>query len=147
MIDSVREFLRLFDEAAPASARQPERLCEVLDRLSIAYHKSGDVSPTSDLHPPRESYNEARSLIQGCFPDLGFYGWSAPEDRPGDDVMVGDAIDDLTDIYGELRGVTWLCENASPEDALWHFRFGYQSHWGRHLLNLRSYLHSRLYEQ
>jgi len=60
--------------------------------------------------------------------------------------MTGDAIDDLADIYGDLIGVSWLWENSGEADAVWHFRFGYQTHWGRHLLDLRSYLHWKLYE-
>ena len=40
MLDSVRHFLRLFEDATPAEGRTPERLCDVLDRLLIAYHET-----------------------------------------------------------------------------------------------------------
>lgn len=38
--------------------------------------------------------------------------------------------------------VLWLFENADENDAIWDFRFGYQTHWGRHLHEMRVYLHS-----
>jgi hypothetical protein len=59
---------------------------------------------------------------------------------------MGAGWDDLADITSDLREVLWCWENTSEADAAWHFRFLYQIHWGRHLHNLRSYLHMRLFE-
>src|SRR3546814_14547549 len=79
--------------------------------------------------------------MERCFPELGLYGWSELEVQRGGEVMVGDAIDDLADIYAELRGVAWLSAYSRTADVVWQFRNGFQTHWGRHLLDLRSYLH------
>ena len=146
MLDSVRHFLRLFEDATPAEERTPERLCDVLDRLLIAYHETADTAPETDAQPPSRDFQEDRRLMERCFSDFGLYGWSEPEERPGGDVMVGDAIDDLADLYAELRGVDWLSTNSGQADAVWSFCSGYRTHWGRHLLNLRSYLHWKLHE-
>jgi hypothetical protein len=146
MLADVRNFLRLFEDATPAEERTPERLSELLDRLLIAYHESAEVAPQSHARPPSGNYEDDRRRMERCFPDFGLYGSSGPEIWPGGEVLVGDAIDDLADLYAELRGVDWLSINSGQADALWHFRFGYQSHWGRHLLDLRSYLHWKLYE-
>jgi hypothetical protein len=51
------------------------------------------------------------------------------------------AASDLAEIASDLSEVLWLFENASHNDAVWDFRFGYQSHWGRHLHEVRTYLH------
>ena len=146
MLDSVRNFLRLFEDATPAEERTPERLAELLDRLLIAYHESADVAPETDTVPPSGDFRDDRRLMESCFPDFGHYAWCEPEDDPGRDVLVGDAIDDLADIYAELRGVDWLSANGSQADTIWQFRHSYQAHWGRHLLNFRSYLHRKLHE-
>ncbi len=147
MLNTVRDYLAFFDDDTSPQERSPDRLANILDQLLSAYHQSADVAPSSDILPPPRGHHETRSRMERCFPDLGLYGWSAPEQLPGEDVMTCDAIDDLADIYDELRGVVWLSENSGETDALWQFRFGFQSHWGRHLLNLRSYLHWYLYER
>src|SRR3546814_13111266 len=77
-----------------------------------------------------DSLEDDRQLATRCFPELSLYGWSGPEARPGDEVMVGDAIDDLADLYAELRGVVWLSTNSRSENATWQFRHGFQSHLG-----------------
>jgi len=147
MLNAVRDYLKLFDGKTAPEERNPEQLARVLDQLLTAYHGSVDVSPTTDIQPPSQDHREIRGLMERCFPGFGLYGWSAPEEIPGDEVMMCDAINDLADIYAELSGVMWLSENSGKADAIWQFRFGFQSHWGRHLLNLRSYLHWYLYEQ
>ena len=53
-----------------------------------------------------------------------------------------DAIDDLADIAKDLIQFMWFLDNVSLSDAIWDFRFGYQSHWGPHLHGLRAYLNS-----
>src|SRR3546814_19323936 len=50
-----------------------------------------------------DSLEDDRQLATRCFPELSLSGWSGPEARPGDEVMVGDAIDDLADISAALR--------------------------------------------
>lgn len=146
MKEAVTAYLRLFNETTFPGERTPERLAEVLDRLAVAFHETKDVAPATNAPPPSLSYAEARERVRRSFPDFGVYAVAAPEDLPPAEVMVGDAIDDLADIYNDLSGVAWLLQNGSEADAIWQFRFDFQSHWGRHLLNLRSYLHWRLYE-
>jgi len=146
MIEAVRNFLQIFVEETPAEKCSPQRLAMLLDRLLIAYHETDDVGPATDSRPPPNDYKQTRALVESRFPDFGFYAWAGPEENPNSEVMMGDAIDDLADIYGDLRDVVWLWENSSAADATWQFRFGYQTHWGRHLLDLRSYLHWKLHE-
>jgi len=147
MNEAIRAYLDLFSQERSPKEVNCEDLVEVLDRLLVAYHDTRDAAPDSETHPPSLSYDAVRKRVQRSFPGFGYYAWSPPETLPGDAVMTGDAVDDLADIYKELSGVAWLSENSSNADAVWHFRFGFRSHWGRHLLDLRSYLHWRLFEQ
>ena len=59
------------------------------------------------------------------------------------DIIVGDAIDDICDIVGDLQEVLWCFENTSENDALWHYEINFRSHWGRHLRDLQLYLHDK----
>ncbi|HET6941361.1 MAG TPA: hypothetical protein VFH89_04275 [Sphingomicrobium sp.] len=56
--------------------------------------------------------------------------------------MVGDAVDDLTDITQDMRAVVWFADNVGRDDAHWAFRLFF-FHWGRHARELSLYLHAR----
>lgn len=89
-------------------------------------------------------YQKNRDMCESRFPDLGFY--NLPEHIThqigSTKWLLGDAIDDLADIMGDLQEVLWYFENNFSYDALWHFSFGYRSHWGYHAENLLWYLHA-----
>jgi len=119
-----------------------------LDQLALAYHFAGKMDePGADdaLEPPSEDYNHLRSNLAKRFPMLGLYRSSSLslEASTLHDFLTGDALDDLTDIVLDLRAVIWRWSNNSEQDALWHFRWGYEHHWGEHLRDLQRYLYLR----
>lgn len=146
---AIDDFLDLL---ANGTSNEPENiraLERALDLLALAYHFTDDVS-TDDFsedgqpEPPTQDYDRLRQLAVTRFPKFG------PYNVPGkitDQIMetemeVGDALDDIADIAGDLSKVVWCWEHTSVEDALWHFRFGYEHHWGEHLRNLQLYLYA-----
>jgi hypothetical protein len=56
------------------------------------------------------------------------------------DIVIGDALDDLTDIIKDIFSVKWKYENTSIDDAEWQFYFSIRSHSESHLVNLLKYL-------
>ncbi|MBX7223493.1 MAG: DUF5063 domain-containing protein [Blastocatellia bacterium] len=94
--------------------------------------------------PPVPEYRHFQELATTRFPDFGFYNVpSVISDQIMEaNLQVGDALDDLADLARDLWAVRWAWENTSEADALWHFRFGYDSNWGDHLRNLQRYLHA-----
>ncbi|MCW1987697.1 UNVERIFIED_ORG: hypothetical protein M2348_003447 [Sphingomonas sp. R1F5B] len=78
------------------------------------------------------------------FPDYGHYTVASPLEAVEGACMIGDAIDDLADITKDLREVLWRGNNFGPDEATWHFRFAYETHWGRHARELALYLHARI---
>ncbi len=78
------------------------------------------------------------------FPGLGWYqaidDLLSPTVEPT--VSGADVLDDLTDIVLELEEVVERSK-TNIEDALWRFRFGFKTHWGRHLRWLQLVLHER----
>lgn len=131
--------------AEPAGQANPydriERLNEALDRLGVAYHDSPDPDPSDNREePPRLDW--ARSLEQAtaAFPTLAPFGFAYPRDGYDQAVTLRDPHLDLSEIADDLIQVKWFAQNAGPADAIWEFRLGYRSHWGRHLHFVRAYL-------
>ena len=74
------------------------------------------------------------------FSDLPFqYYWSifdcqfSPNGAP--EACLGDLCDDLSDIYGELLLGIELVQSGLDVEAESHWRFSYNSHWGRHAVD------------
>ncbi|MEZ4819776.1 MAG: DUF5063 domain-containing protein [Bdellovibrionota bacterium] len=47
----------------------------------------------------------------------------------------GDIIDDLIDIYEDVKIGLNLYENGNEAEAIFHWRFSFGIHWGRHILS------------
>ena len=129
------------DDARPKPSLT--ELAVALDRLVSTYYSTPDVDPTSeDSVGPRDGEKEFAEAAATAFPELGWYAVADPEADAGATVGLGIATGDLAEIAVDLAEVLWLFENAAEEDAIWQFRWGYQYHWGRHLHEIRLYLHS-----
>ncbi|MCB1505871.1 MAG: DUF5063 domain-containing protein [Hyphomicrobiaceae bacterium] len=117
-----------------------------LDQLSLAYHDGADIeNAPGEAEPPQREYQALRETVATRFPTLGYYATAPAGETLDTDVTVGDAIDDLTDIYSELQDVAWCFASTSPEDAVRLFRFGFAHHWGRHVCDVRGAIHFELF--
>jgi len=145
MIEAIRDYLALLEAPREAEDDRLQALAEVLDRLAFAYHRTPETSVEDAADPPEAApYRQRREAAVRAFPNFGFYtGMKALDRHPPPEESVGDAIDDLAELAIELQQIRWRWENNGPEDAAWHFRFGYRSHWGRHLHDLRRYVHAQ----
>lgn len=140
----------------PTLRRDWPELARLLDGLAMARHACPapdhpeHVADDGGPDPARQGYDSLRKEIGPRFPDFGYYRVVAPlvegaldmQDTPG----VGDAIDDLCDIAGDLQEAKWF--RAQHGDAVGGalFAWGYDRHWGQHLRELQGYLHCRLRE-
>jgi hypothetical protein len=139
---SINDFLDLLENSKGDAQANMHALELALDRLALAYHFAGNVFVEYQPDPPKQDYERFRKLASVRFPRFGLY--NVPS-RITDQIMetelqVGDALDDLADIARDLSAVVWCWEHTSEMNALWHFRFGYEQHWGEHLRHLQSYL-------
>ena len=140
---TISAFLALLEEPKVDSEVKEAKLTLALDRLALAYHFS-DCKFDEGEYPnaPRKDYDGLRQVVERVFPEYGKY--NTPSEislNAGEaEMYVGDAIDDIADIANDMFEILWLWENTSVDDALWHFRFGYESHWGLHLRCLQLYL-------
>ncbi|MHC4247933.1 MAG: DUF5063 domain-containing protein [Planctomycetota bacterium] len=137
--DAICSFLDLV-ECSTSSAPENERnLGFILDQLALATHGEKPTGEVTDSQAPSRNYDEIRAQVASRFPNYGLYRAAGTE--PDDEFLVGDAIDDIADIAGDLSEVRWLWENAGETDALWQFHFTFKLHWGSHLRGLQWYIH------
>lgn len=136
--------LKHLEDGAPL---RPEALALALDELALGYHFSSNTNDDEADYPdpPRNDYQTWRSVIIQCAPYLSFYNTPSATsvDIARAELLIGDAVDDLVDIACELSEFIWRWQYNSAADALWHFRFGYETHWGIHIRNLQLYLQAQ----
>jgi hypothetical protein len=55
----------------------------------------------------------------------------------------GSLADDIADIYRDLReGIVLMNESkTSPQNVIWEWRLGFESHWGHHAMNALKTIH------
>jgi Domain of unknown function (DUF5063) len=139
---AIRPFLAMAKGERPGQGLKD--LAKALDGLVMCYHATPDVEPDTidgSAAPPVDD-RSLEQAIGAAFPELGWYATANPQDDVETQVGLAIAASDLAEISADLIEVLWLFEHAGPNDAIWEFRFGYQTHWGRHLHELRTYLHS-----
>ena len=143
MIEAIQLYLAAALQISPPSI---EALAMALDRLALAYGEAPCGAPADeDTEAPDHDRGAIRRLVADRFPELGFYAVVDPLAVLPETPLVGDAIDDIAEIADDLSEVLWRFTAVGADDAYWHFRFDYQTHWGRHLHDLRSYIHAKLF--
>ena len=147
--NAITDFLDLIENGKDSIEVNEQFLIFALDKLALAYHFSEyEFDNKKYSEPPGKDYQRLRAIVTQRFPNYGYY--NLPEEITSKiseaGVIVGDAIDDITDIAQDMQEVRWRWDKTGELDALWHFRFGYYSHWGNHLRELQIYLYARTYE-
>ncbi len=141
--ESIESYLRLLEAPRGSDDDDLDCLADALDRLVYLGRHAPDVGDDDDQpDPPGTDYDHHREVACRRFPSLGYYNVPGEISRSigNSEFHVGDGIDDLADIARDLTEVLWCFENTTDLDALWHFRFGFEFHWGTHAANLRWYV-------
>ena len=126
----------------PGEGRIAALAC-ALDDLLVGLRDLEDGQPSEgDTEALRMDYQAVYAEIGRRFPELGLYPSADPLDLAATEILVGDAVDDAADIAVDLAEALWLWDNIGAADAHWELRFGFDHHWGQHLVDLRRYLHA-----
>lgn len=151
LVAAIGAFLHLIEQPPQDSQARLRALAAALDRLSTVYHSLEDVEPTTvDTPAGNRDHAAAYRRLGALFPEFGMYSEVEPEAAYRgslDETTMGDAVDDLADIAGDLSEVADLLDKGETQNAIWQFRFTYQSHWGRHLRSLQRYVHYLIHER
>lgn len=144
----IENFLSYVFESNPILDSELTELIAHLDRLALAVANSNYVFDETDYpDAPDSNYKETYEKVSKRFPMLGYYNCviDVSINISSTDFSLGDAIDDIADIVGDLERVLWCFKNTSENDALWNLHNNFNIHWGRHLRDLQLYLHDHSY--
>ena len=139
---AINAYLSLLERATADPKPSLYDLAKALDGLVQTYHATPDAEPDTEELGPRVEERPLLEQAAQAFPELGFYALVEPDGGPDQECGMSDAVGDLAEIAVDLIEVLWLFDHDRPNDAVWTFRFGYQSHWGRHVHEVRTYLHT-----
>ena len=112
--------------------------------LSIDPHEA----PLSSLEYPEvsEDLSNLRSKLSKANPNLGLYHCLSCTDLEREpEIFIGDAIDDLFDIYHEVTRAMSIWKKE-PLTAASDLKLSYWSHWGRHLNDLQKIIFERMHD-
>lgn len=87
-------------------------------------------------------YIDVRLNVSSNFPSFGLYHNLSESNKikKKADLVMGDAVDDLTDIILDLLEIKWRAETNSENDAWWYFELSFYSHTQQHLIDLLNYM-------
>jgi hypothetical protein len=140
---AIQHYLSLLQNRESDGVDRLAELARALDQLVMTYHATEDVGlDTEDHFGPRSDEQSYAEGAAAAFAELGWYALVEPDGDQDQEVGLSIATGDLAEIAVDLDEVLWLFDNASENDAIWQFRWGYQFHWGKHLHEIRVYLHS-----
>jgi len=114
-----------------------------LARLYAAALELPDVGFTDHPDPPDLPKADWDAMFKS-FGALPFnYYWEVydPAIEDSDEPVVGDVADDLADLYSDLIKGLWLLDRGHKMAAVWHWKFTFGCHWGRHAVSALRALH------
>jgi hypothetical protein len=141
-VEVARDFCAIVAEHASIPAAQfLHRVHLVFPRLysgALLLPRASADAPDCDSTSTRPAlYDSLREQLG----DLDFYREIFDPHQLAQEPVVGSLSDDIADIYGELAGALECWDAGNREGALGAWRFGFQSHWGRHLTSALRALH------
>lgn len=128
------------ESLGPSPERQAAAwLCRLYAAALALPQVGGDYSEEFPEPSAMAEANAKRNLS----PFMGHYYRECfdPDPLLDDEPCMGDIGDDLTDTYDDLRRGLAHFDKGQVAEALWHWSFMHQIHWGRHAVGAIFGLH------
>ena len=144
--DLIKHIESLIEFGNNPNVKRENKVLELKKILIGIYAEYVNLKPEFDEkeYPPEPNFNyqEIRKNLSANFPDFGLYhiAYDCHLIEKDADLVMGDAMDDLTDIIRDMLSVKWKYENTSIADAKWEFDFSMSIHSESHLVNFLKYL-------
>jgi hypothetical protein len=119
----------------------------LLAELHLAAAELPDLGIGKNIDAVSLSHDEWSRFYEkfGRLPVTSYFDVFNPlqEEEP----VTNSLADDLADIYRDLKAGLSLFEANHPIDAAWAWRFGFQTHWGQHLVGAQRAIHEYLADE
>jgi hypothetical protein len=70
-----------------------------------------------------------------------------PFEQPTEEAVVGDLVDDFSDIFRDVATGLMLFDRGEVAEAQWQWAFNFWIHWGKHAASAIRALHGRVSEE
>jgi hypothetical protein len=144
------DFCAFIEQSAPcrpldfllATRRHLVRLYDAAAALPwVDLHSNQDYEETLDA----TLFHATLSIIAQRLGEARYY-WHVfdPLDDAENTAVCGDLLDDLGDIYKDVRYALLVFHLGQPdcqENALWQFKFDFDAHWGQHCVSALPAIH------
>ncbi|WP_100488345.1 DUF5063 domain-containing protein [Sporolactobacillus pectinivorans] len=111
---------------------------KLLKNLLRLYHKGLDL--------PQVTLETSKSTkVDVSYPKLKIKKydtyWEVFNPYQPDEPIQGSLTDDISDIYHDLKEGISLYEQKKYKEAVWHWKFNFEMHWGAHAIDAMRALH------
>ncbi|HEX7860413.1 MAG TPA: DUF5063 domain-containing protein [Verrucomicrobiae bacterium] len=130
--DVAHEFCRWAESAEPKADLERWLVITLSELIHLVVKINDDGKDDAGTHEFRKrDYKEVR----GSFPHLPFHWYFESADcfeLEKNEVLPGELLDDLIDIYQDLSHGLYIHEHTAPSEAERFWRQAYRIHWGEH---------------
>jgi len=132
---AIRVFRAIVEGAAPVD--YAELTAAITNLMNIAARMKGEPAGDEEQTLQRRSSPADHVVVQERFTELRVL---TADDDAASDLWTAMPLDDLGDLYHDIRVSEDMFECGDETGARWDFRFGFENHWGEHALSLVGYL-------
>jgi hypothetical protein len=128
-VESAAEFCSFVESA---SGTPTDDFCRAAERRLIElYLRAIELPHVEPLHANATDARAGRPPGWPGFGDREIYWMLFDASQPSEPVC-GSLSDDFLDIYNDVKKglVLWTADDRT--EAIWHWRFNFEIHWGRH---------------
>jgi len=101
--------------------------------------------PIADASLTNEQWQRLFEQLRDVFGDSDEYRTLPLDPSADDEVHQRSIAEDLADTYRDVKeGLDLLLEHAPEADVVWHWRFSFRSHWGKHAVEVLRAIHALL---
>ena len=136
-VDEANQFCEFVERAGEYSLA--DRLAHAQRRLLALYEAALELPRLAPIEGEDTDDNPPRPSID--FDKLGLY-YVIFDPYEESEAVGGSLADDFGDIYGDVKsGLALWKDEGSRVNAIWHWHFTFDAHWGRHAIHALGALH------
>lgn len=144
-VEAAKSYVDMIESRPPDSTDFLRSVEGPLARLVASAIELPDAEPTLSEPAPRDTRVPEGLLELIGDADIYWDIFDPAKTLVEPEVGAGSLTDDLGDVYLDLKRGLALWDRALAADAVWEWKFGFQTHWGLHAIRALRVIHCRLY--